>query len=133
MCSREFLESPEYPPISVVDPDFPRGGHVKILERKPIIWQGFCRNCMKMKEIGPGGGGNAFVANFTAKPLNPSNRATRYRTTDKRTLTVCVASLKSPSSLSATATWCGMMVQCRESGNCCRSGFQPASSYLLLN
>ena len=35
---------------------FSRRGHQPlILERKPIIWQHFCRNCMKMKEIGPRG------------------------------------------------------------------------------
>ena len=41
---------------TVADPGFSEGGEQPLSsEQKPIIWQVFAKNCMKMKEIGPRG------------------------------------------------------------------------------
>ena len=46
--------------------DFPRGGGAPT-PKIAIIFQIFAKNCMKMKEFGPGGGGGASLA----PPLDP--------------------------------------------------------------
>ena len=40
------------------DPGFPRGGANPKEGCQPIIWPKFAENCMKMKKIGPRGGGH---------------------------------------------------------------------------